>query len=157
MTELTSAEATRQATAQHADDPFLVFMTIDHATLSEPIRIVRNLEDVTSNGNLFTAYPFQLQLATDGEDNPTGRITVANVSRDIGRALEALIEPPTVTIELALASTPDTIERSWSQFELSDAAWDAFRVTGTLQQQAYWDEPWPKLRVTERNFPGMFK
>lgn len=156
MTELVSAEATRQATAQHSDDPFLVLMTLTHATLADPIRIVRNRKNIVSNGNTFIAYPFEIDLPTDTAESPQARITVANVSRSIGRALEALIEPPDCAIELVLASTPDTIERSWSSFQLTDASWDFKSVVGTLQQLGYWDEPWPKQRVTPTKFPGMF-
>ena len=156
MTELTSAQAVVQATAQHADDPFLVLLTISHATLADPIRIARNRQAVVSNGNTFLAYPFEISLPTDVDDSAQARITVANITRRIGQALERLVEPPDVLIELVLASTPDTIERSWDQFSLTDVTWDAMVMTATVQQLAYWDEPWPRKRVTPRGFPGLF-
>lgn len=155
-TELTSATAVEQATLQHADDPFLILLTLSHATLADPIRIVRNREDVVSRGNTYTAYPFQIELPTDVEETPSARITIANVSRRIGKALEALIEPPECLIELVLASTPDDVERSWDEFSFTQATWDAFRMTGTIQQLAFWDEPWPRKRATPRGFPGLF-
>lgn len=156
MSELTSAEATRQATAQHNDDPFLVLLTLDHETLTAPIRIVRNRQDVISRGDTYIAYPFTITLAGDTEEAPSARVTVSNVARSIGKALEQLITPPSATIEIVLASTPDTVERTWSNFQLLDVSWDAFRITGTLGVQEYWNEPWPKIRVTPTRFPGLF-
>lgn len=156
MSELVSAAATEQTTAQHADDPFIVLMTFSGAELTEPQYIARNREDVVSRGITFAAYPFQISLPSDDDQESQGKIAVANVSRRIGKALEALITPPDVTIELVLASTPDTVERSWSGFSLSQAQWDAMKVQGTIQVLAYWDMPWPWLRVIPKYFPGMF-
>lgn len=156
MTELVSAEAIKQSVAQHNNNPFIVLLTFNHATLAAPIRIARNRADIVSRGNTYTAYPFQITLATDSDDNPQAKVTVANVSRAIGRSIEAMIEPPVATVEIVLASTPDTVERSWSMFQLTDASWDAFRVTGTLQIIQYWDEPYPKMRVVPSKFPGLF-
>ena len=156
MTELVSDAAVEQATAQHADDPFLVLLTLSHDTLAEPIRIVRNRKAITSRSNTYLAYPFEIELPTDGEESPSARITVANVSRSIGYALEALVEPPECLIEIVLASTPDTVERAWDEFSFTQATWDAFRMTATIQQLAFWDEPWPKKFIRPNNFPGMF-
>lgn len=156
MSELTSDAATAQAVAQHADDPFLIFLTLSHPTLAEPIRIVRNRKNVVSNGNTFLAYPFEVELPTDGEEAPTAQIAIANISRRIGQTLEKLIEPPTCLIQIALASTPDVIERSWDEFSFTQVSWDAMRMTATIQQLQYWDEPWPRKHILPSGFPGLF-
>lgn len=156
MTELVSSSAQAQAVAQHATDPFLVLLTLTHATLATPIYVARNRQDVVSRGNTYLAYPFQISLPTDNDGAPQAKITVANVSRRIGQALERCVYPPDCTIELVLASTPDTVERSWSGFSFTQATWDAFRVTATLEVLGYWDEPWPGVFMTPQDFPGMF-
>jgi hypothetical protein len=153
---LTSETATEQALAQHADEVFLVLLTIAHETLADPFRFVRNRVRVTSRGNEFLASHFEIELPNDGADVPQARITVANVDRRIGQTLQAIVTPPSVTIELVLGSTPDTVERSWSQFQLTEVTWDALTVQGTLTRIAYWDEPWPYIRVTPSRFPGLF-
>lgn len=156
MSELTTAPAITQAVAQHSDDPFIVLLTVDHATLPTPIYIARNRENIVSRGNKYLAYPFQISLPTDSDNAPQARITVANISRLIGQALERCVYPPTCTIELVLASTPDTVERSWDDFSITQVSWDAFRVTATLEVLGYWDEPWPGVFMTPKDFPGMF-
>lgn len=156
MSELANAAGTTAAIAQHSDDPFIVLLTLTHATLSTPIYIARNRENVVSRGNTYLAYPFQISLPTDNDNAPQAKITVANVSRAIGDALERCVYPPNCLIELILASDPGTVERSWDQFSFSQAQWDAFRITATLEQLGYWDEPWPGVFMTPQEFPGMF-
>jgi hypothetical protein len=156
VSELTTAPAVEQTTAQHADDPFLVLLTFSGSELPTPIRVVRNREDIVSRGNTFSAYPFQISLPSDDDQEAQAKVTIANVSRRIGKALEALITPPDCLIEIVLASTPDTVERAWDMFSLTQASWDAFRVTGTIQVLGFWDEPWPYKRITPKGFPGLF-
>lgn len=153
---LTTALATEQAIAQHADDPFLVLLTLGHPTLTQPERFVRNRIQLTSRGNLYKASHFEVELPGDGEEAPRASITVANVSRRIGQAMQTLVTPPSCVIELVLASTPDTVERVWSGLDLLEATWDAFTVRGTLTRATNWDEPWPFIRVTPARFPGLF-
>lgn len=156
MSELTSSTAVTQAIAQHQTDPFIVLLTLTHSSLSTPIYVARNREDVVSRGNTYVAYPFQILLPTDSDNAPQAQITIANVSRRIGQALEDMVYPPKCTIEIVLASTPDTVERTWSDFSFTQASWDAFRVTAKLEVLGYWDEPWPGLFMNPADFPGMF-
>jgi Domain of unknown function (DUF1833) len=157
MTSALSTElATEQAIAQHADEPFLVLLTIEHDTVAAPFRFVRNRTAVVSRGQEFLASHFEIDLPGDGDEAPRARITVANVDRRIGQAMQALVTPPTCLIELVLASTPDIVERAWAQFVLDEVTWDAFAVQGTLSRITYWDEPWPYIRVTPQRFPGLF-
>lgn len=83
-------------------------------------------------------------------------MTIANVSRRIGLALEQLVTPPQALIEIVLASAPNDVERSWDDFELSQVSYGALRVTGTLQQREVWSELYPRYRVTPKDFPGLF-
>lgn len=153
---LTTDLATEQAIAQHADDAFPVLLTISHPTLKEPYRFVRNRVPVTSRGQLFLASHFEIELPGDGDEVPKATLTVANVDRRIGQTLQAMVTPATCLIELVLSSTPDEVERSWGQLSLTEATWDAFTVQGILSRVAYWDEPFPFIRVTPARFPGLF-
>lgn len=156
MSELVSSTAIAQALSQHNDDPFVVLLTLTHETLATPIYIARNRENLVSRGNTYLAYPFQISLPSDNDNAPQAQITVANVSRLIGQALERCVYPPNCLMEIVLASTPDTVERSWDEFSFTQATWDAFRVTATLEQLGYWDEPFPGVFMTPQDFPGMF-
>ncbi len=57
------SDALKQAAfLQDTDEVFLALLTIAHADISPSIRVVNNTENITSNGNLFTAFPFDIQL-----------------------------------------------------------------------------------------------
>jgi hypothetical protein len=156
---LATDQARRQARAQHADDPFIVLLTIDHDDLPadlKPLRIARNREAVVSRGHTFIAYPFAIEEPGDGDEQPKAAISIGNVSRRIGKAIEAIQTPPTCLIEIVLASDPDTVERSWEEFTFTEVSWDAFQMRAVLEHVEYWDEPWPYKRATERRLPGLF-
>lgn len=157
MSALQSDRATALAIAQHADEPFIALLTIAHPSLAAPYRFARNRKSVVSNGNTFTAAFFEIELPGDGSDAPQANLTVSNVNRKIGRSLERLpADDKTVCqVDLVLPSTPNTIERSWAQFILQNAVWDAMTVRGTIGRMQYFDEPWPSIRVTTRTFRGI--
>jgi hypothetical protein len=157
VSELTSTAAQQESIRQHQTDPFLLLLTITHSIIPEgSIYIVANNESIVSRGNTYIAYPFEIELPTDGEEAPTCKISIGNVDRRIGAVIEMLKDPPTVTIEVVLASTPDDVERAWSNFSLTDVTWDAMRMSGTIRQIAMHEEPWPGVIVAPNNFPGLF-
>jgi hypothetical protein len=157
MSALTSDRATEQAIAQHAEDPFIALLTIEHPNLETPYRFARNREKIISNGETFGASYFDLELPGDGDGAPQATITVANVNRRIGQELERLpADDQTVcTIQIVLAATPNIIEREWAQFILQDASWDAMALQGKIGRVMYYDEPFPLLRVSTRLFRGI--
>lgn len=156
MTALLTEHAASVSTAQHADDAFIILLTIEHDDLPAPIYLARNRQNVISRTRTYLAFPFNIELPTDGDRAPEARITMSNVDRRIGKALEAMVDPATVTIELILASDPDTVERSWGGLSFTTATWTAATVQLDISHIAYWDEPWPRKRVTPRKFPGLF-
>jgi hypothetical protein len=159
MSALATSKARRQSIKQHADDPFIVLLTIDSDELPpdvRPIRVARNRKPVVSRGNTYLAYPLAIEEPTDTDQAPECAISIANVSRRIGKAVEALITPPACVIELVLASDPDTVERTWLGLSFVEATWDALQLRAKLQYVEYWDEPWPWVRVTPAGFPGLF-
>jgi hypothetical protein len=156
MNQLTTGPAVIEVRSQYQDDPVLVLLTLDHESLESPIYVVNNRRNIFSRGNTYIAFPMSIDLPTDGDEVPTARISISNVSRVICNALEGINTPPTLLIEIVLASSVDTVERSWDDFELSEVSWDALRITGTIQHRRMWDEMYPRYRVTPKDFPGLF-
>lgn len=152
---LNSAGAKEKAIAQHSSDPFLVLLTITHDDIA-PIYVVRNNKAIVSRGNTYLAYPFEIDLPTDTDQSPGARISIANVSRRIGKAIESLITAPTVKIEIVLASALDSVERTWDEFTLTQVSYDAMTVTATLAHISYWNEGWPKKIIRPALYPGLF-
>jgi hypothetical protein len=156
MAALVTADAQAKAIAQHNADPFLALLTVEHPRLAEPIRLVRNFEPVVSRGHTFQAVAMSVALPTDTDEAPTAQVTMGNVSRKVGQALEAMDTPPACALEIVLASDPDTVERSWQELSFSQASWDASTAQVDLSHISYWDEPWPRKRITPAKFPGLF-
>lgn len=154
---LTSDAANENAIAQHSTDPFLIRLTIEHEEYGDPILIVRNRKSITTtDGREFIPYPFSIRPPNDDNEQPSADIVVANVDREIGRKLESIITPAVFTIEIFLASTPDTVERTWGDMSMTSAQWDFKQVTMTIQRLGFWDEPISRKRIMPQNFPGMF-
>ena len=136
---------------------WLVLLTIAHATISPSIRVVNNTEDVTSNGDVYVGYPFDVKLPDDRDDAPpAAQLTIDNVSREIGQAIRGMTSAPTVAIQVIRAAAPDTVERSWGGFVLRNVKWDYGKVTGDMVLEDFTDEPYPAGIFSPASFPALF-
>lgn len=142
---------------QDTDEVFLILLTIAHDDISPSIRVVNNNEEITSNGNLFTAFPFEIELPDSKENSaPRARLSIDNVSREIAEAIRTITTVATITIEIIRAADPDTIEITWAPFNLRNVKWDMFRVSGDLVAEEIELEPFPVGQFTPGNFSALF-
>ena len=142
---------------QETDEAFLVLLKIDHADLSEPIRVSSDGINTVSNGETFVAYPFELSLPSNPETGISqAQLTIDNVSQDIITSIRNIIAPPSITIQVVLASDPDTIEVEFSGFELQNVQYDALVISGTLTIESFMSEPYPGGSFLPSTFPGLF-
>lgn len=152
-----SAPAGAGLTAQGTGEVFLTLLTIDHADLTAPIRLVNDRQDITSRSNVYTAAGFQHQLATDADGEvPRAEISISNVGQEIIEQIELLSEPPTIVVEIILASSPDTVEAGPWNYTLKSVDYDEFTITTSLGFENVVSEPFPAPRFTPLDFPGMF-
>lgn len=150
--------------AQETGELFLALIEISHADLgaNDPLRFVNNNEDVDSNLGgattyTFTAFPFEITLVGESEGTlPAVTLTICNVDRRIVEAVRTISSAPTVSLYVALASTPDTIEIGPIELTLSPVEYNAFVVTGTLTGDDILNEPYPGDRFTIQNVPGLY-
>lgn len=157
-----SAGAVRKLLSRESDDPIVLLLTIEYldpALTPVIIRFCTNTpgDDLVSNGETFTAAPFEITWPNDHEEAPVAQLTCVNVDRTVGQALESLIYPADVTIQAVFASDPDTVEREATLFELRNARWNAMVLTADISRQGLTSEPCPKYRVTPRLFPALFR
>jgi len=151
-----SAAAVASQNAQATAKVWLTTITIDHATLADPIRVVDNNENITSNGDLFVAWDFSLQLPGEDPDNPAGaKLSIGNIDPLIIQTLRTISSPPTVTIQIILADTPNVVEIEFSGLVLRNASYDAGTITGDLRFEEILTEP-VATTLTPAMFPGMF-
>lgn len=142
--------------AQETGEVWLVLLTIEHGALSEPIRVVNNLEDIASNGNNFIGCPFEIELpGQDTQRASAARLRIDNVDREIVNSVRAITTPAEVTIQIILASQPDTIEVQYDGLVLRNVQWDGAFVTGDLVAEDIFSEPICTM-MTPSAFPGLF-
>lgn len=142
--------------AQQTGEVYLVLLTISHPNIAQPIRVVNNNENVTSRGDLFVAFPFEIDLPGEDSDNPPlARLRIDNVDRMIVNSIRQIDSPPSVTIEVVLASQPNTVEVSFDSLVMRNVGYDAAVVTGELVFEQIVVEP-VATTMTPAKFPGLF-
>ncbi len=116
--------------ARATDEVFLILLTVDHDDLATPERYVNNVKDITSNGRVFTAYPFEVTLPDQDPERPLEvTLVLDNVAQDIIQTLRSCSSPLSIDLEVVMASDPDTIEIGPLSLELMNADWDAGVIT----------------------------
>lgn len=157
MARSVSNTLTAAVNAQETGEVFLVLLTLDHADLAAPIRVVDNNEDIVSGGDTYVAFPFELTLPSDVEGRvPSARLVVDNVDRQIVQAVRSVSSAVDVTIEVILASDPDTIEAGPFTAKLRNIDYDAAQVSGDLVFEEVLSQPYPGQSFNPATTPGLF-
>lgn len=141
----------------YSSEPLVVLLEITHAALPAPIRVTNNGADITSNGDLYQAFPFDIDLPGDSEGDPIARLRIANVDRSIGDAIDLITTPATVGMTLVLVDTPDVLQRAWVFYELRSVTRTALEITGEIPIRQYSTEPFPNIRVRQSNFQNLYR
>jgi len=156
MPRTVSSTLKAEVFAQHSSEIFYALLVISHADITT-LRFVANTENVTSNGNTYTAYPFEIRLPQEREDQPPQvPIVIDNVDRAIVDEIRTLTGAPTVTISVVLASDPDTVEYGPIEATLRNVDWNLATITGDLQAEDLLNEGYPGQSFTPQNAPGLF-
>jgi hypothetical protein len=145
------------ANAEETSEVFLILLKIDHADLPAPTRLVNNTQDIVSNGDTYTAYPFELTLPdSDPERPPEVTVTIDNVAQDLIANLRSVSGPLSIDLSVVLASGPDAIEIGPIALEMTFADWDAGVIRGRLAYPELLDEPYPADTFNPALYPGIF-
>jgi hypothetical protein len=143
--------------AQETDKAFLPLLTIDHPDLADPIRVVCDGQQCVSNGDTYLAFPFNIDFPpADPDSPPQVRLVIDNVDQKIIVGLRTLSSAPTVTLQVVMSDTPDTIEAGPFEMTLRQAVYDSLTIEGTLNFEDILNEAYPGDSYTPANFPGLF-
>lgn len=154
---LLSTIATEQVFASEGGG-FLILLTIDHADLVDPLRVVNNNVNITSNGDLYLAYPFRLKLPTERVGQvPLAKLSIDNVSGEIVRTLRQISTPLITTIQIVRIDDVDEVEATLPTFKLRNVGWDDVSVSGDLVLDDMSNEPFPAHSFTPSEYPSVFK
>lgn len=155
MPRTLSNTALASLNAAETGEVWLVLLTITNPGITT-IRVVNNTEDITSRGNVYQAFPFEIELPGQDPDSPaSARLRIDNVDKRIVEAVRSISTPPNITIEVILASQPDTVEIAYADLTLRSVEYDADSVRGELTFESIFSEP-VTLSVTPNRFPGLF-
>ena len=102
----------------HGADLPRILLEIDHVDLASPIRVVNDVDNVTSNSNVFAGAPFRITLPEESDTKiPEALLAVDNVGKPPdGNSIAEWLEisnggrGATCRIMVIRLSDPDTIE-----------------------------------------------
>ncbi len=146
----------------------VVLITLDHASLPDPIRVStdngqtfeingRTVRGTISNGFQFVYCPVTISLPDDSEETISeASIEIDNVERSVLAAVRSIQSPPTITMQIVLASTPNIIEAQFLNFKLVSVDADPLTISGKLSLGNFLGEPYPGMSMNPSNFPGLF-
>lgn len=111
-----------------------------------------------SRGRDYVYLPMSPTLpSSDSETPPTGTFSISNVSREIAPYLLVVNdEYPKITVEVVMASDPDTVTQIWPEFDLATASMNADTVDVQIGLNSANTEPVPWLRFVPAYFPNLF-
>ena len=158
--------------AQETTEREICLLTITHPEFDQPVQLstdatqyLRDDEEsgspiygTVSRGIEFIYVPISPVLpSSDSENPPAGRFSISNVSQVISPYLLMVGEHyPRITVEVVMASDPDTVNQLWPEFDLTTANIDATNAEVQISLNTANTEPIPYLRFTPAHFPNLF-
>lgn len=142
---------------QSTSDVAIVLLEITHPDIETPIRLNNSGQSVDSNGNIYIYFPFNIELPSDNETEPVARLSIANVDRQIGEAIDSISTPATVGMSIVSSVDPNTKLKDWSSYELRNTTRNGLEVSGDIMIRQYATEPFPNIRVRPSNFQNLHK
>ena len=157
MPRALSSYAHQQAYALTSGDAWLVLCTITHPPTGTTLRVVNNTVDITSRGQVFTAYPFKITLPHEtGEGIGSATLQIDNVDLALVDMLRSAVIAPTVKIEVVLSTYPDQVEIAIPSLALRQVTWDATSIRGTLLSEDLLSAAFPGYIYDPIEWPGLF-
>lgn len=143
--------------ASSTKEVVLLLLKISHQNLADPIRVVNNFEPIVSQGYTWTAYPFEITMPSESDDQiPVMMLKIDAVDRQIITVIRSLQGPPEITLDVILAAQPDIVEASVQGFKMKSVSYDNLVVEAELRLEEILSEPFPQHAFTPALFPGLF-
>ena len=171
MSRLASLSSNAIATlfAQESTNPVITLLTISGTGIATPVRLCDQFltrlsetdEEViyglTSNSNQFYYLPFSISLPTEEfSAAPRCVLSLQDVTRYLIPTIRSISDPPSVQIDIILASAPNTVEITFGSFSMTNIRYNANVITADLVIESLEIEPFPAHSFTPNYFPGLF-
>ncbi|WP_353429037.1 hypothetical protein [Paracoccus denitrificans] len=149
-----------------------VLFLIEHPELDAPIRLstdnaVRISVDPEVYGTISTwrggsvADPYLWIIASavlpgEAEDAPAqATLVLENLDAGMVELLRSFTDPPTVSMAVVMAATPDLVEGEWTGLQIVSADINAAQIVLALSRDEIELEPYPAGRLSQHRFPGL--
>lgn len=152
--------------SQETAEVFALLLTITSSGFAQPLRFstdnatllpTAGVRGTLSRGEEYLYLPMNIDLPTQDETGVSkAKITLDNINREIITLLRTVQSPLTMTIEIVLASSPDTVEMSVPDMKLERVQYDAFQISGEISLDYFELEPFPSGRFVPSKWAGIF-
>ena len=123
------------------------------------LRAVNNLEAVTSRGNVYEAFPFNVVLPPDdGQKITAFQLSFPNVGRELMQLVREY-DPgknPRVKMGLVLSDTPDVVEKLIDFMTVDSVNYTALDITFQLTSSSIFARKTCTATYNQIEFPGLF-
>ena len=136
----------------------IILLEINHADLTQPVRVVNDTQNITSNGVEYIACGFRCELPDDFENQlPTATLAVDNVGKELMYWIETSGggQGATARFIQVMRSRPDQIE--WEiTMSLTNVKATTEEVTADLGYENTFTRPAISMRFDPFTAPGIF-
>lgn len=158
MARAYSAEYKSTLAATSAPEAPICLLEINHPDLDQPVRVVNDTQNITSNGNEYIACPFRCGFPDDFENQiPRAQLAVDNVGKELMYWVEASGGGKGATARFIqiMRSRPDLIE--WEiAMNMSGIKATVQEVTADLGYENIFGRPAIQMRFDPFTAPGIF-
>lgn len=136
----------------------LTLLEITHVDLALPVRVCNDAQDLTSNGNVFTALSFRIAMPDDLHNQlPRARLAIDNVGRELTQWLDASKggRGAQVRVMHVMRGAPNTIEFDITM-DLMNVRQGPLEITGELGFDNTLNIAALPITYRPDNAPGLF-
>lgn len=136
----------------------ITLLEITHPNLATPLRVCDDTQDITSNGNLYTAMAFRLVPPDDlSQGQPRARLSVDNVGRELTSWIESSGggKNASVRIMQVRRAAPNTLELDITM-QLDNVSMTMPEVSGDLGFPDIYNRPACTVLYTPTTAPGLY-
>lgn len=154
---LLSTVALRSINAEETPEVWVPLVKLTGGGISGAIRLAANGEDVTHLGEIYMAFPFQINLPDEEpEAEAVMRWVMDNSNLAFVEQFRQATGPITAEVFWVLASQPDTIEIGPLVTELRGFECDEDVIGGTLQVDPIMELAFGDRQFNPANTPAIF-
>lgn len=151
-----SLHAVDQMYRNNSEDPVLMLLELTFPN-STTYYYVNNTEDITSNGQVYTAFPFAFTLPNEEiETEPELSITLSNVGLDLIDDFRSNVQDITAKVKVVFASVPDFVEIGIDSLEVKSISYNEATISVMLGYQDILNTKIPSYSYTPVDFPGLY-